>query len=178
MQRAGLSDIVQVVAGDAFKEIPEGAGTIRPGVPGCVEAGLQEVLRPGVSARHARRLFLAHNVINKKNDMRDFLSAIETHPQALTTTVSPGHEGISMTYKTRTRRLRIQVMKERARSHHRRPARPRRQSPRHRHGAVGVPHCRPGRASAEARASRSATKAMCRRRFPKRRAPAIRARNM
>jgi predicted O-methyltransferase YrrM len=46
-------------------------------------------------------LFLAHNVINKKNDMLDFLSAIEKHPMALSTTVSPGHEGISMTYKKR-----------------------------------------------------------------------------
>ena len=46
-------------------------------------------------------LFLAHNVINKKNDMLDFLAAIETHPMALNTTVSPGHEGISITYKKR-----------------------------------------------------------------------------
>ena len=46
-------------------------------------------------------LFLAHNVINKKNDMLDFLAAIDKHPMALNTTVSPGHEGISITYKKR-----------------------------------------------------------------------------
>jgi predicted O-methyltransferase YrrM len=46
-------------------------------------------------------LFLAHNVINKKREMADFLLTIERHPQALTTTVSPGHEGISMTYRKR-----------------------------------------------------------------------------
>ena len=46
-------------------------------------------------------LFLAHNVINKKNEMQDFLTAIESHPQAFTTIVSPGFEGISMTYKKR-----------------------------------------------------------------------------
>ena len=46
-------------------------------------------------------LFLAHNVINKRNDMLDFLSAIEQHPMALNTTVAPGHEGISITYKKR-----------------------------------------------------------------------------
>jgi hypothetical protein len=40
-------------------------------------------------------------VINKKNDMLDFLAAIEAHPQAFNTTVSPGHEGISITYKKR-----------------------------------------------------------------------------
>jgi hypothetical protein len=46
-------------------------------------------------------LFLAHNVINKKNEMLDFLSAIEKNPMAFNTTVSPGHEGISITYKKR-----------------------------------------------------------------------------
>jgi hypothetical protein len=40
-------------------------------------------------------------VINKKNDMLDFLAAIERHPMALNTTVSPGREGISITYKKR-----------------------------------------------------------------------------
>ena len=44
-------------------------------------------------------LFLAHNVINKKSEMGDFLTAIETHPQAVTTIVSAGSEGISMTYR-------------------------------------------------------------------------------
>ncbi len=85
IKRAGLSDIVQVVSGDAFKEIPK--------VPGQFDLVFPRVTPGG--------LFLAHNVINKKNDMLDFLSLIETHPQALTTTVSPGHEGISMTYKKR-----------------------------------------------------------------------------
>jgi hypothetical protein len=46
-------------------------------------------------------LFLAHNVINKKGEMGDFLTAIDTHPQALTTIVSAGSEGISMTYRRR-----------------------------------------------------------------------------
>jgi predicted O-methyltransferase YrrM len=51
-------------------------------------------LRPG-------GLFLAHNVINKKSEMGDFLAAIETHPQAITSIVSAGHEGISMTVRRR-----------------------------------------------------------------------------
>ena len=88
IQKAGLSDIVQVIAGDAFKEIPKVAGDFDLVFPRVKPGGL----------------FLAHNVINKKSEMPDFLTAIETHPQALTTTVSPGHEGISMTVKTRADR--------------------------------------------------------------------------
>ena len=101
VQRAGLSDIVQVVAGDAFKEIPKVEGPFdlvfldawKPDYKKFFDLVFPRVTPGG--------LFLAHNVINKKNDMLDFLAAIQAHPQALTTTVSPGHEGISMTYKKR-----------------------------------------------------------------------------
>ena len=101
IQRAGLSDIVQVIAGDAFKEVPK--------VPGQFDLVFLDAWKPDYKKFFEMvfprvtpgGLFLAHNVINKKNDMLDFLSIIETHPQALTTTVSPGHEGISMTYKAR-----------------------------------------------------------------------------
>ena len=48
-----------------------------------------------------RGLFLAHNVVNKRDEMRDFLSAIRDNPQVLTTIVSPGREGMSVTLKLR-----------------------------------------------------------------------------
>ncbi len=101
IQAAGLSDIVRVVAGDAFKEIPKVTGTFdavfldawKPDYKKFFEMVFPRVAPGG--------LFLAHNVINKRNDMLDFLTAIERHPMALTTTVSAGHEGISITYKKR-----------------------------------------------------------------------------
>ena len=101
IRRAGLQDVVQVVAGDAFAEIPKLPGTFdlvfldawKPDYRKFFELVFPRVTPGG--------LFLAHNVINKKNEMRDFLDAIQSHPQALTTTVSPGFEGISMTYKRR-----------------------------------------------------------------------------
>jgi predicted O-methyltransferase YrrM len=101
VRRAGLSDIVQVIAGDAFREIPKVQGQFdlvfldawKPDYKKFFDLVFPRVTPGG--------LFLAHNVINKKNDMLDFLSAIEKHPQALNTTVSPGHEGMSITYKRR-----------------------------------------------------------------------------
>jgi predicted O-methyltransferase YrrM len=101
VRRAGLSDIVTVVAGDAFKEIPR--------VPGLFDLVFLDAWKPDykkffdlVFPRVDKGgLFLAHNVVNKKNEMADFLAAIHAHPAAFTTTVSPGHEGISMTYKRR-----------------------------------------------------------------------------
>lgn len=101
VEQAGLNDVVQVISGDAFKEIPKLQGTFdlvfldawKPDYKRFFDLVFPRVTPGG--------LFLAHNVINKKNEMRDFLAAIAAHPQAFNTTVSPGHEGISMTYKKR-----------------------------------------------------------------------------
>ena len=101
VRRAGLDDIVQVIAGDAFAEIPKVPGTFdvvfldawKPDYKKFFELVFPR-LTPG-------GLFLAHNVINKKNDMLDFLELIDSHPAVYTTVVSPGTEGISITYKKR-----------------------------------------------------------------------------
>jgi predicted O-methyltransferase YrrM len=101
IRRAGLGDVVRVISGDAFKEIPKLQGDFdlvfldawKPDYKKFFDIVFPRVTPGG--------LFLAHNVINKWNEMRDFLSASASHPQALNTTVSPGHEGISMTYKLR-----------------------------------------------------------------------------
>ena len=101
VRRAGLQDIVTVVSGDAFKAIPKLQGNFdlvfldawKPDYKKFFDLVFPLVTPGG--------LFLAHNVINKKSEMGDFLKVIHAHPQALTTTVSPGHEGISMTYKSR-----------------------------------------------------------------------------
>jgi predicted O-methyltransferase YrrM len=101
VQHAGLQDVVQVIRGDAFLEIPKLEGPFdlvfldawKPDYKKFFDLTFPRV-RPG-------GVFLAHNVINKKSEMKDFLSAIATHAQAVTTIVSPGFEGISMTYKSR-----------------------------------------------------------------------------
>ena len=101
IQRAGLADVVTVIHGDAFSEIPKLAGEFdlvfldawKPDYKRFFDLVFPRVVPGGV--------FLAHNVINKKSEMGDFLAAIEQHPHAFTSVVSPGHEGISMTVKTK-----------------------------------------------------------------------------
>jgi len=101
IQKAGLSDVVRVVSGDAFKEVPKVTGNFDLVFLDAWKPDYKKFFDMVFPRVNPGGLFLAHNVINKKNEMLDFLSAIETHPQALNTTVSPGHEGISMTYKKR-----------------------------------------------------------------------------
>lgn len=101
IKRAGLSDIVQVVPGDAFKEIPKIGASFdfvfldawKPDYKKFLDLLLPRLDRGG--------LLLAHNVVNKRNEMRDFLSAIETNPALVTAIVSPASEGISVSYRLR-----------------------------------------------------------------------------
>ena len=46
-------------------------------------------------------VFLAHNVVNKRSDMGDFLDAIAAAPGAWSSIIAPSGEGISLTYKHR-----------------------------------------------------------------------------
>ena len=101
IQRAGLSGIVKVVPGDAFKEIPKVTGNFDLVFLDAWKPDYKKFFDMVFPRVNPGGLFLAHNVINKRNEMLDFLSAIDTHPMALNTTVSPGHEGISITYKKR-----------------------------------------------------------------------------
>ena len=101
VKRAGLHDIVRVVAGDAFKEIPK--------LQGDVDFVFLDAWKPDykkffdlVYPRLAPGgLFLAHNVLNKRDEMQDFLTAIDRHPQLWTSTVAPSGEGISVSWKRR-----------------------------------------------------------------------------
>ncbi len=99
IRRAGLGDVVRVISGDAFNEIPKLQGDFDLVFLDAWKPDYKKFFNIVFPRVAPGGLFLAHNVINKRNEMRDFLSAIASHPQALNTTVSPGHEGISMTYK-------------------------------------------------------------------------------
>jgi predicted O-methyltransferase YrrM len=97
--RAGLEDVVHAVAGDAFKEVPKVAGSLdfvfvdawKPDYKKYFDMVFPK-LAPG-------GLLLAHNVRNKATEMQPFLSAIEGHPDLLTTIVSPSSEGMSVSWK-------------------------------------------------------------------------------
>jgi predicted O-methyltransferase YrrM len=99
IRRAGLSDIVQVVAGDAFQQIPKLAGTFDFVFLDAWKKDYKRFFDVVYPRLDARGLFIAHNVVNKRNEMEDFLSAIQTHPSLWTTIVSPSGEGMSVSMR-------------------------------------------------------------------------------
>jgi caffeoyl-CoA O-methyltransferase len=99
VRRAGLSDIVTVVTGDAFAAIPRIDGAFDFVFLDAWKRDYKRFFDLVMPRLRPRGLFLAHNVVNKQDEMRDFLAAIQQNPKLLSTIVSPSSEGISVSYK-------------------------------------------------------------------------------
>ena len=101
VRRAGLSDIVQVVQGDAFTQIPRLPGTFDFVFLDAWKKDYKRFLDLVLQRLDGGGVFLAHNVVNKGKDMPDFLDAIERYPNLLTSIVTPAGEGLSISFNRR-----------------------------------------------------------------------------
>jgi predicted O-methyltransferase YrrM len=101
VRKAGLSDIVTVVSGDAFTEIPKVTGTFDTVFIDAYKRDYIKFFEMTYPRLDKGGVVLAHNVINKKSEMGDFLARITTHPDLYTAIVAPSGEGISLSYKRR-----------------------------------------------------------------------------
>jgi predicted O-methyltransferase YrrM len=99
VKKAGLSDIVQVISGDAFAEIPKVQGTFDFVFCDAWKRDYQKFFSMVFPRMDKGGLFLGHNVINKRDEMADFLKTIHSSPAVLTSIVAPSGEGVSITLK-------------------------------------------------------------------------------
>jgi caffeoyl-CoA O-methyltransferase len=99
IRKAGLADIVTVVSGDAFKEIPKLSGGFDFVFLDAWKRDYKRFFDLVFPRVRPHGLLLAHNVLNKQEEMRDFLAAIQNDPMAFTSTVAPSGEGMSVTLK-------------------------------------------------------------------------------
>ena len=99
IRAAGLSDVVQVVPGDAFKAIPGLTGTFDFVFLDAWKKDYQRFFDLVYPRLDPGGLFVAHNVVNKASEMGDFLATLRTHPGLRSAIVSPYGEGISVSVK-------------------------------------------------------------------------------
>ena len=99
IHKAGLGSIVTVIPGDAFAEIPKLSASFDFVFCDAWKRDYQKFFTMVFPLLNKGGLFLGHNVVNKGNEMADFLKTIRTNPAVLSTIVSPGSEGMSVTYK-------------------------------------------------------------------------------
>ena len=104
IRRAGLSDVVTVVPGDAFKEVPRVGGDFDFVFLDAWKKDYKRFFDMVAPRLAPRGLFLAHNVVNKQSEMRDFLDTIQKNPSFFTTIVTPSGEGMSVSYKLEGKR--------------------------------------------------------------------------
>ncbi len=101
VDRAGVSANVRVIGGDAFAEIPKLEGTFDLVFLDAWKPDYIKFFNITFPRLEPGGLFVAHNVVNKRDEMKDFLTAITTRPDAWTTIIAPSGEGMSLTYKKR-----------------------------------------------------------------------------
>ena len=101
VRAAGLADVVTVIAGVAFAEIPKLEGALDFVFLDAWKRDYKRFLDLMLPRLAPRGLFLAHNVVNKQSEMRDFLDAIKTDPRLFTTIVTPSSEGMSVSVKVK-----------------------------------------------------------------------------
>jgi predicted O-methyltransferase YrrM len=99
IRRAGLSDIVHVMSGDAFQVIPSLTGTFDFVFLDAWKKDYRRFFDLVYPRLDKGGVFVAHNVVNKRSEMGDFLDVIEKHPALWTTIVSPSGEGMSVSLK-------------------------------------------------------------------------------
>ena len=99
IKRAGLGDTVQVVSGDAFQRIPKLPGTFDFVFLDAWKRDYKRFFDLVYPRLDKGGLFVAHNVVNKRDEMGDFLDAVQKHPSLWTTIVSPSGEGMSVSLK-------------------------------------------------------------------------------
>jgi predicted O-methyltransferase YrrM len=95
VRRAGLGDIVTVVSGDAFQEIPKLQGPIDFVFLDAWKRDYKRFFDLVMPRLSVGGVLLAHNVVNKRAEMPDFLDAIHNDPRLVTSIVTPAHEGMS-----------------------------------------------------------------------------------
>jgi caffeoyl-CoA O-methyltransferase len=99
IRKAGMSDVVQVVAGDAFVEIPKLQGTFDFVFLDAWKRDYKKFFDVMFPRLDKGALFTAHNVVNKRSEMGEFLDTIQRNPALWTAIVAPSGEGISLSYK-------------------------------------------------------------------------------
>src|SRR5687768_6951344 len=80
VRKAGLNDVVRVVHADAFAEIPRLQGTFDLVFLDAWKPDYKKFFDMVYPRLSPGGVFVAHNVVNKKNEMEPFLKTVLSHP--------------------------------------------------------------------------------------------------
>ena len=99
--KAGFDDIITLHLNDAFKVIPTLEGEFDLIFIDANKRDYKKFFDMTFAKLKPGGVLLAHNAVAMADQMRDFLDAVENHPQLITNIVQMGQDGFSMSFKKR-----------------------------------------------------------------------------
>jgi predicted O-methyltransferase YrrM len=96
---AGVDPIVTLKLGDALKELPKLQGPFQFVFIDAWKQDYVKYLNMVLPMVPAGGVIAAHNVTNLRDQLQDFIHAVQTNPQLRTTIENPGPGGFSVSYK-------------------------------------------------------------------------------
>lgn len=100
-KKAGCTDRIKLVMGDAHEEVKKLEGPVDLVFIDADKAGYADYLRKLLPIVRPGGLILAHNTTSQSRDMKDFLDLITTHPDLETTFINATDRGMSISLKRR-----------------------------------------------------------------------------
>ncbi len=100
-KKAHMNDIITLVEGDAFKEIPKLKATFDFIFIDAWKEDYKKFYDLTIPLLERGGLLVAHNTVNAASDMPDFLHAIRDNPELITEVVQVSWSGLSVSYRKR-----------------------------------------------------------------------------
>lgn len=100
-KKAHLNNIITLVVGDAFEEIPRLKGTFDFIFIDAWKEDYKKFYDLTLPLLERGGVLVAHNTVNSASDMQDFLTAIRTNPDLVTEVVQVTWAGLSVSYRKR-----------------------------------------------------------------------------
>ncbi len=95
---AGLADLVEVRLGDALREIPKVEGPFDMVFLDAEKSDYLKYYDLVIGKMRKGGVITAHNVVSHPGPMADFLARIKSDPRVKTEIVTPGWQGISVSW--------------------------------------------------------------------------------
>ena len=99
--KAGVSDLVEQIVGDASKVIPKLEGSFDLIFLDTEKQDYLKQFELAFPLLKKGGVFIAHNTTDYKSQMLDFLERIEKHPELVTVVLDTSPAGFSMSYRKR-----------------------------------------------------------------------------
>jgi len=98
-KKAGMDKIITLVEGDALKEIAKLAGPFDFVFIDANKSDYKRYFDLTFPKLSPGGIVVAHNSYSMANSMRDFLDAVENHPQLITQTIRASETGMTISYR-------------------------------------------------------------------------------